>query len=103
LIIVEEGRVPLPEGLHVTWDRGIDEGYGITIYGWIDRKDQIYKDFLILTIMKKDQSNGTKKGEIVWWATSSVFWSEKINDLWNPGMGHNPCVKYDEIMEVLNA
>lgn len=108
-MILEKGSIPLPEGLEVSWDRGIDEGYGYTVYGWIERlearahDEDAYMDFLILTIMKKDQPNGTKKGEIVWWATSSAKWSEKIHNLWFPEMVHVPCVKYDTIMEMLGG
>ena len=105
-MIVREGKIPLPEGLEVNWDRGVNEGYGITIYGWIHRGEPYNEpsdDFLILTIMKKDQPNGTKKGEIVWWSTSSAKWSEKIHNLWFPDLVHSPCIKYDKIIEVLNA
>ncbi len=105
-MIVREGKIPLPEGLEVVWDRGIDEAYGYTVFGWIHRGEDYNEpsdDFLILTIMKKDQPNGTKKGEIVWWSTSSAKWSEKIHNLWFSEMVHVPCKPFSEVMEALNA
>jgi hypothetical protein len=76
----------------VNWDRFIDCGNIIVIFGWIDRKQDSYKDFVSLEI--------TSKGSISF-TTSSAEYSEAISDIFAgygriPKGSHLPCQRVED-------
>ena len=81
----------------VNWDRFIDCGNTMVIFGWIDRKQDHYKDFITLEI--------TSRGHVQF-TTSSAEYSEAISDIFAgygriPKGNHQPCqrVEDEELLE----
>lgn len=48
----------------VKWDRFIETGEAYVIYGWIDRKTDCYKDFIVIEYSKPEQT-------VNYWTSSS--------------------------------
>lgn len=76
----------------VNWDRYIDCGSIIVVFGWIDRKQDNYKDFVTIEI--------TQKGHVSF-TTSSAEYSEAISDIFAgygriPRGGHQPCQRFED-------
>lgn len=74
----------------VKWDRYFGEGYELTFFGWIDRKDN-YKDFMVLDFC----------AEPVWFATSSAEYSAKIAEML--GRSHSVCKRVEDFCELKNV
>lgn len=88
-LTAEFSNLYLPDGLHVTWDRGVpyDDGSCI-LYGWIDRDHASglngrAHELLLL------QFDAT--GAMIWWMTSSAAWSQKIWDFFDEPGEHIDC------------
>lgn len=73
----------------VKWDRYIDLGNYLEIYGWIDRDDD-YKDFVLLEFNLK-----TKEGYCL--ATSSSKYSKEISKLLDEEDEHIDCVSVKKL------
>lgn len=88
----------------VEWDRYTvghrpDEGTEITVYGWIDREKDEYKDFVITSFYPETDEN------IIWYTTSSdrytgeiyrILYGEEPDD-------HNDCQRVEDTFDVPNA
>lgn len=82
----------LPEGLDVTWDRGVaHEDGSLFIYGWIERE---YASALNgraheILVLQFDRT-----GQMVWWITSSAAWSQKLWDYFAEEGAHIDCLPW---------
>lgn len=82
----------------VNWDRFIDCGSSVVVFGWIDRKKDSYKDFVCVEV--------TSRGHISY-TTSSAEYSEIISDIYVshgrlPAGGHQPCQRIEDRKELSN-
>ncbi|MBD3184913.1 hypothetical protein GF312_21705 [Candidatus Poribacteria bacterium] len=86
----------------VNWDRFIDCGSSVLVFGWIDRDQDNYKDFITVEIFRRGHVEFT---------TSSAKYSQKISDIYVkhgrlfPGT-HLPCQRfedYDQLADVNNV
>jgi hypothetical protein len=57
----------------VNWDRFIDLSSTVLVFGWIDRKQDSYKDFVTVEVNSKGQLEYT---------TSSAEYSEEISEIY---------------------
>jgi hypothetical protein len=88
----------------VAWDRyvtGVDPNLGtyLNVYGWIDRKGDDYKDFVLVRFFPETEDN------VVGFTTSSDQYSEAIHRLIydaDPD-DHNPCRRVEHAFDVPNA
>jgi len=76
----------------VNWDRFIDCGSIMVVFGWIDRKQDNYKDFVSIEI--------TSRGHVSF-TTSSAEYSEAISDIFAgygriPRENHQPCQRVED-------
>lgn len=84
----------------VRWDRFVpfktQKCDGIEVYGWIDRPQDAYKDFLTLTIYSDGQVD---------FNTSSAKYSLPIFRILNAGSGrgHRRCKRVEHFFRVRNA
>jgi hypothetical protein len=79
----------------VRWDRFTNTGWEVNVYGWIDREQDGYKDFVVLQyVPSKDE----------WYSiTSSDKHSEEINRLVHGETGeHHPCVRVESQFDIPN-
>lgn len=88
----------------VEWDRFTvgrrpDEGREITVYGWIERDGDDYKDFVILCFYPETEEN------IIWYTTSSDRYTgeicRRLYDI-DPD-DHNHCERVEDTFDVPNA
>jgi hypothetical protein len=80
----------------VDWDRfnQHDDGF-ITVFGWIDREEDEYKDFV--TVLFKSN------GEPDYFVTSSSNYSSRIDSiLWDEN-NHDSCQRVENYFEVENC
>jgi len=82
----------------VNWDRFIDCGSTVVVFGWIDRKQDSYKDFVTIEVNSKGQVEFT---------TSSAEHSETISEIYSaygrlPAGAHLPCQRVED-QEFLNG
>ena len=90
----------------VDWDRGTEWKFqdglkGITIYGWIEREKDQYKDFVLVKVFEKEEKD---KAEIAF-ATSSQKYSEEIFKRLYPDASleeHNECFRLEDRFNVPN-
>jgi hypothetical protein len=76
----------------VNWDRFIDCGSTVVIFGWIDRKQDSYKDFVSVEINSRGQVEFT---------TSSAEYSQSISEIYAaygrlPSGAHLPCQRIED-------
>jgi len=76
----------------VNWDRFIDCGDTVVIFGWIDRKKDNYKDFVCVEVSQRGYAEFT---------TSSAEYSETISDIYVrhgrlPAGSHQPCRRIED-------
>jgi hypothetical protein len=76
----------------VYWDRFIDCGIVIVVFGWIDRKQDNYKDLVTIEIAARGH---------VQFTTSSAEYSETISDIFAaygriPKGAHQPCQRVED-------
>ena len=96
---VEETLDLLP---FVEWDRfttgewGGDSPY-VTVYGWLPREQDEYKDFVLLILWPET--------ETVYFSTSSAEWTEEIYEaLYDDSLeNHNDCQRVEDTFDVDNA
>lgn len=82
----------------VEWDRYYPLGEWIAIYGWIDRKKDSYKDF-VLVLMDHSEK------EVKEFHTSSANYSEKIDSILfgsNENSEHNECRRVEDKFKIEN-
>ncbi len=89
---IEKKLMALP---FVNWDRYVDSGDAITIFGWIKRNDD-YKDFAIIEFSTDDY-------EVNVWATSSKEHSESMGKIFQPDSKHNVCQRVEHKFNVKNC
>lgn len=76
----------------VNWDRFVDCGRIVAIFGWIDREKDNYKDFVCVEVSQRGY---------VQFTTSSAKYSETISDIYvkhgrlSPGT-HEPCQRIED-------
>ena len=81
----------------VTWDRFVECGDSVTVYGWIDRDDE-YKDYIQIEIWPSD--------EYVSFTTSSEEHTEEIHELLfgaDTVGDHNECQRVENHFDVEQA
>lgn len=87
----------------VEWDRYTtdeDERVGeiINVYGWIDRPEDAYKDFVVVRFFP-DTDEG-----LIWYLTSSDRYSEEIHRrLFGSADGHVECRRVEHTFDAPNA
>lgn len=96
---VTEDLVRLP---FVQWDRFTqDEQKAINLYGWIDREQDSYKDFVLLTYKIADfDEHGNMVVLTVY--TSSAKHSEEIGHLLKTD-GHSDCMRIEDYADIPNC
>lgn len=103
--IVEDVMTDLP---FVDWDRGTEWTYedglkAMSIYGWIQREKDDYKDFVNIAIFEKED---VEKAKIEFWGTSSEKYSEEIHKRLFPEDDldemHNECFRLEDRFNVEN-
>jgi hypothetical protein len=82
----------------VNWDRFIDLSNSVMIFGWIDRKQDSYKDFVTVEVNSRGQVEFT---------TSSAEYSEEISEIYAaygrlPRGVHESCQRVED-NELLNG
>ena len=86
----------------VEWDRYFgfeDDEHGeiLTVYGWIEREKDSYKDFVLVKVFKKYE-------DITLEATSSAKYSEEIYEtLYGDTEDHIECARVENRFEIKNA
>lgn len=78
----------------VKWDRYYIQNSVFTVFGWIDRKKDSYKDFVILDFTLRGSSNPSC---VYFLGTSSVEHSKKIADIL--GSQHSECNRVEYFMD----
>jgi hypothetical protein len=76
----------------VNWDRFIDCGSTVVMFGWIDREKDTYKDFVSVEVSNRGYVDFT---------TSSAKYSETISDIYSshgrlPSGVHRPCERIED-------
>jgi len=71
----------------VEWDRYYTWKQGVVVYGWIDREQDQYKDFVSIEF-------NTRSRIIVRFDTSSEKYSEKIADILD--INHSDCFRVED-------
>lgn len=80
----------------VTWDRYMDDGQDFIAYGWIEREQDSYKDFMVLVIDDVDFS--------YWYITSSAKYSQAFHNRINEDpAGHNKCRRIEHMFPDVKA
>ena len=77
----------------VNWDRYYSFGHGISVFGWITREDDDYKDFVVLEL-------DPAKKRVEGYHTSSAEYSEDIGDIL--GVGHSECQRVEDTLAIAN-
>lgn len=84
----------------VQWDRFGHFKNIVRVYGWIERKNDDYKDFVHFEFRLDDQ-------KLYFLGTSSEKYSEQINDILNDIIdeesGHVPCQRVENHFDVENS
>ncbi len=76
----------------VNWDRFIDCGRTVVVFGWIDRERDSYKDFVSVEVSRRGYVDFT---------TSSAKYSEAISEIYAshgrlPSVAHEPCQRLED-------
>lgn len=76
----------------VNWDRFIDCGGTVVVFGWIDREKDSYKDFVCVEVSHRGYVEFT---------TSSARYSETISNIYAshgrlPSSAHVPCQRIED-------
>lgn len=81
----------------VRWDRFIETTKEIYFYGWIDRKKDSYKDFLLAVLSKETQK--------WWWVSSSVGLENEIDRILrgNINMDRISCQRIEHNFNIKNS
>lgn len=88
----------------VSWDRFTcnDNEHGeneYTFYGWIDREQDSYKDFVLINFTFHHDYSVTR-----WFTTSSAKYSLTIHQLLEMDEGgHEDCLRVEDYLDISNA
>lgn len=82
----------------VKWDRYYIQNSVFTVFGWINREKDNYKDFVILDFTLRESKNPSC---VYFLGTSSVKYSKKIADIL--GSQHSECKRVEYFCEILNV
>lgn len=96
IMTIETVLAPLE---HVTWDRFTNDGDGWVIYGWIDRENDAYKDFITVQFDFDDDMGGYGYSFV----TSSAKYSEYFHKMLEITDEHASCVRAESTFENLNT
>ena len=82
----------------VNWDRFIDCGDTVVVFGWIDREKDNYKDFVCVEVSHRGYVEFT---------TSSAKYSETISNIYFrhgrlPSSVHSPCQRIEDNHQLVN-
>lgn len=77
----------------VEWDRYYSYGGCVAFYGWIDREEDQYKDFVVLVL-------NTAQRHIDGYHTSSAKYSEKIGEILD--IPHSECQRVEDKLGIDN-
>jgi len=101
--IAEDVMTDLP---FVQWDRGrewIHENRKcMSIYGWIEREKDDYKDFVLIGIY---ENKDTRDAKLEFLGTSSAKYSSKIHEILFPDADeneHNECFRLEDRFDAEN-
>ena len=75
----------------VNWDKYFEYEGGLSFFGWIDREDDNYKDFVLIDFVGNNISYGT----------SSKEYSKKIADILN--QDHSNCKRVEHFWDIPNV
>ncbi len=78
----------------VDWDRYSGDEEVVSVYGWIDRDEDSYKDFVIIGVDKNGDS---------YYDTSSAKYSAEIHKLLAMQGKHSDCQRVEDFFDVKNA
>jgi len=89
----------------VSWDRftvghdGSGHGAFVKVYGWIEREEDAYKDFILVTFFPETEEN------IMGFTTSSDTWTKEIHRRMfeTEPDDHNDCQRVEHTFDVPNA
>ncbi|MFC6809774.1 hypothetical protein ACFQGT_00295 [Natrialbaceae archaeon GCM10025810] len=87
----------------VMWDRfsvACDPPVGrfYTVYGWIDRETDDYKDFVVVRFFPETDDN------LVSFTTSSDKWTHEIHErIFGETAGHKDCKRVERHFDISNA
>ena len=81
----------------VQWDRyTVHDGSDFKFYGWIDREEDCYKDFVLLSY--------DSKTELLSYTTSSTKYTAEIGRiLFGDNSGHAECVRVEKDFDIPNV
>jgi len=89
----------------VEWDRFVEgddpdaHGKYINVYGWIEREEDEYKDFVMVRFFPQTENN------LMGFTTSSDEWTEEIHErmFGDKPDEHNECQRVEHAFDVPNA
>lgn len=93
---IEHALAPLK---HVTWDRFTADRDHWTIYGWIDRENDAYKDFIVVEFDFDEDMSGYGYSFV----TSSTKYSEYFHEALEIDAEHSPCNRAEMVFHQLNT
>lgn len=76
----------------VNWDRFTADDGETTMYGWIDRDTDLYKDFVVVFLYLEDATG---------FVTSSAKYSDEIAKILNLDDGHLECRRIENVVPEL--
>lgn len=95
IVLVKEVGKMLARLSFVKWDRFTNTDKETNIFGWIEREEDNYKDFVVLSYFKLSND--------WWYQTSSSFYSEKIHKIvFGTVKGHNNCERVENWFDIPN-
>ena len=94
-IYMKEDMKKLP---FVKWDRFIELGNDLDVYGWIEREDE-YKDFVLFKYKYVQEEDDWEMS----YSTSSDFYSKAIHDLLECEGLHNNCKRVEHSFDIENC
>jgi hypothetical protein len=77
----------------VQWDRYYSFGMDLAFYGWIEREEDEYKDFVVIVVDNKNK-------RVTGYHCSSPEYSEKVGDYLNTG--HSKCQRVEDKISIDN-
>ena len=88
----------------VKWDRftkiiatNLENARVVTCYGWIDREEDAYKDFVVIALV-------IDRREVHFVMSSSAKYSERITEICNRNKEfHNKCIRIEDAFEISNS
>ena len=94
-IYIERYLKKFPE---VMWDRFARDEVGLTVYGWIERKEDGYKDFMILNFVNDEYGPDLLYDFFV---TSSAKYTKEFAE--RLGLEHSDCERVEDVFKIENC